>query len=479
MLDQPAHQRVRSLSRLLALAGLAAVLLLTNLHKRDLPGYDDAIYADEARTMLRTGDWWNVRLEGRLDFDKPPLFIWLVAGSMRLFGVADFAARLPAALLGWGTLLLVYLIARELTGKDRLAELSLLVLLTTIVFLHFAIRAMTDVPFTFFFTLSIYCYLRSARQPFFWLICGLSLAAGVMIRSFLGGIPLMLILSHLLLARRAALFSSKYLLGGMLLALGLPLLWFAVQYHQYGVQFLTAHFSFTVENATYTFETHNSRWKTFLVGLLAHPLSLLKFYWPWLPLMLAGLIVQAKKAVVGKDANALLLVLWVLCVVLPFSLIERKPLRYILPAFPAFSILAALMLHRMIPAGWRERAVNGLIATCLIGGLLLNFWYSRRQPMDEMHLLAVAAASVAAPQQQLLLYANGEKRWDHKHQAIWYADRHCQLLLDFSEVKAQLEEPTSAALIIDKESFRQLSEGLAGKTTVLAESQGFVCLGKK
>ncbi|MBL8208118.1 MAG: hypothetical protein JNM09_28045, partial [Blastocatellia bacterium] len=48
--------------------GLTTLLLFANLQRGDLAGYDDAVYAHEGKEMLRSGDWWNVWLNGKLDF---------------------------------------------------------------------------------------------------------------------------------------------------------------------------------------------------------------------------------------------------------------------------------------------------------------------------------------------------------------------------------------------------------------------------
>ncbi|NOT61379.1 MAG: phospholipid carrier-dependent glycosyltransferase, partial [Acidobacteria bacterium] len=114
-----------------ALFTLAALLLFANLHRGDLAGYDDAVYAHEGKQMLARGDWLNVWLNGQLDFDKPPLFIWLEAASFWLLGVNDFAAKFPAALLGLATMALLYHFARQLTANVWLPAWAMLVLATT------------------------------------------------------------------------------------------------------------------------------------------------------------------------------------------------------------------------------------------------------------------------------------------------------------------------------------------------------------
>src|SRR5215471_7457876 len=125
------------------IATMSLIVLFARLHQGDLGGYDDAVYAHEGKRMLATGDWWTVYLNGQPDFDKPPMFIWLESISMKVFGVTDFAARFPSALLGFGSLLLVYLITRELSASYILPILAMMILFCTQFFMRYAMRAMT------------------------------------------------------------------------------------------------------------------------------------------------------------------------------------------------------------------------------------------------------------------------------------------------------------------------------------------------
>src|SRR5712691_8991332 len=58
----------------------------------------DATQAQIARTMLDSGDWVTARINGVIYLEKPPLKYWLIALSFRIFGVHDWAARIPSAL---------------------------------------------------------------------------------------------------------------------------------------------------------------------------------------------------------------------------------------------------------------------------------------------------------------------------------------------------------------------------------------------
>ena len=58
----------------------------------------DAVQAQIARNMIASGDWVTPRLDGVVYLEKPPLIYWMIAGSYKIFGVHDWAARVPVAL---------------------------------------------------------------------------------------------------------------------------------------------------------------------------------------------------------------------------------------------------------------------------------------------------------------------------------------------------------------------------------------------
>ena len=60
----------------------------------------DAVQAQIARNMLQSGDWVTAHLDGIAYLEKSPLKYWMMAASFAIFGVRDWAARLPLALVG-------------------------------------------------------------------------------------------------------------------------------------------------------------------------------------------------------------------------------------------------------------------------------------------------------------------------------------------------------------------------------------------
>jgi len=458
------------------IAAMSLLVLFAKLHLGDLGGYDDAVYAHEGKRMLATGEWWTVYLNGQPDFDKPPMFIWLEALSMKVFGVSDFAARFPSALLGFGSILLVYFITRELTTSYWLPVWAMMILFCTQFFMRYAMRAMTDVPFTFFFELALLFYLIGLRRNRYFILCGAAIGFAVLTRSFLGLIPLGIILGHLTISGRWDAGRAKYLIAGTLLALGLPLVWFVSQYQLHGSKFLALHFSFTFDNLPLT---NGKGADQFGSGLLRYPLFLIKSYWPWLPLMVVGMWSQTKKAIKERDSTGLFLTLWVLALIVPFSLAEFKWLRYIMPAFPAFAILSAVPLNDWITAHWRRLFLKAAYAVlCLtMVGMALNPKYRVRP--EEMRRLAPVAESATIPERKILLYTERLHPDAHMYQIIWYADRYCELLANANEALAKLEREPNAAVIMDKDVFLTsiICEAAASDQTItiLGQTERFIC----
>ena len=100
-----------------AIATFSFIPWLGRLHLFD---WDEINFAETAREMLVTGDYRRVQIGFQPFAEKPPLFMWVQALSMRIFGVGEFAARLPNAIVGIVTLVGIYIVGRQLFDR-RLA----------------------------------------------------------------------------------------------------------------------------------------------------------------------------------------------------------------------------------------------------------------------------------------------------------------------------------------------------------------------
>src|SRR5262245_47043667 len=55
--------------------------------------WDEINFAESSREMLVTGNYFQVQIDFRPFWEKPPLYFWMQAASMKIFGVNEFAAR--------------------------------------------------------------------------------------------------------------------------------------------------------------------------------------------------------------------------------------------------------------------------------------------------------------------------------------------------------------------------------------------------
>lgn len=94
----------------------ALVLFVPGLGAVHLFDWDEINFAEMAREMVVTGDVLRPQIDFKPFHEKPPLFIWLQAACMALFGVGEFAARLPNAVCGALTLLVIHGIGTRVRG---------------------------------------------------------------------------------------------------------------------------------------------------------------------------------------------------------------------------------------------------------------------------------------------------------------------------------------------------------------------------
>jgi 4-amino-4-deoxy-L-arabinose transferase-like glycosyltransferase len=108
---------------------LAVVVRTVSMSALPLTDPTEARYAQVAQEMALSGDWVTPRVwmqEKHIPFlGKPPLFFWAAAGAMKVFGVNEFAARLPSLLSALVLLGLLYVVLEryEARGAGRLGVL--------------------------------------------------------------------------------------------------------------------------------------------------------------------------------------------------------------------------------------------------------------------------------------------------------------------------------------------------------------------
>lgn len=193
----------------------------------------DAVEAQIARNMLQSGDWVIAHLDGVPYLEKSPMVYWVMAVSYRIFGVHDWAARLPLALgailLAWVT----YRYSRWAFG-GRAGFYSGLAVSTCIGLFLFTRIQIPDVLLTLCVCLSFWSFQRAIEpaepHPRFWtIVLSVTIAIGLLLKGLiavvfpLGGIFLYLLATRQLFSQ--ALWKKLHVLTGTLILLAIAAPW--------------------------------------------------------------------------------------------------------------------------------------------------------------------------------------------------------------------------------------------------------------
>jgi 4-amino-4-deoxy-L-arabinose transferase-like glycosyltransferase len=319
---------------------VCVVMLLANLGSPALFDPDEGRNAEKAREILILNDWVTPHHNFLPTLDKPIFYYWLVALSLKFFGVNEAAARLPSVLSALGCILLVYLYARRRWGVGE-ALWSSLVLVTSLGFFVFARVVIFDMPLTFFLTLALLSFHAAAyaadshSRRLHSLVMYAAIGVGTLIKGAVAvAIPGMIIVAYLALTRRWSLLLHLGVGRGALVfsAVVLPwYLWAEARNPGYLDYFL-----WQEHIARYlTPEFDRSRvWYYFMLVLLAG-------FFPW-SLLLPSMVRDLWRKT--NEDSCRFLALWALLPIVFFSLSSSQLPQYILPVFPALALIAGRFL---------------------------------------------------------------------------------------------------------------------------------------
>ena len=163
---------------LVCLSILALAVCLLGLAGFGILDPSDGYYAEVAREMVESGNFLTPHLNYVPWFDKPILCYWLIALSYKTFGISEFAARIPSAVLGASLVPLCFAFCRQFFRR-RSALFSALVLLSAPLWIVLAHLSLTDMTLSFFVWLASGCLiLRVKRHSLNLFLCGY-VAAGL------------------------------------------------------------------------------------------------------------------------------------------------------------------------------------------------------------------------------------------------------------------------------------------------------------
>jgi 4-amino-4-deoxy-L-arabinose transferase-like glycosyltransferase len=375
--------------------GLGLPIFFLGLGTPALYDPHESLYAEVARDMVVRGDWLTPHLNDTRYLDKPPLFYWLIALSYTVFGVSEFAARLPVALAGLGGVLLTWGIGRHLFD-GRSGVLAGLVLTSSVGYFVFSRQLLPDMVFACFTTLSFYGFLRAGdtrgSHASWHLVAIVGLALAVMTKGFIGLFPLAVLATYGLLSGSWHILRGLKSLWGVLVFSALIVPW---------------HLSIGWQHEGYVWHYFvNEHFLRFLgqrqpLDFISLPLPiffLVLFLWllPWSPYL--GLALPRQWPQLGRplpreDAGYVLVLLWAGMFLSFFALSRARLPQYCLPAMPALALLIGKSLHERY-AGSVSSTTSLLTATAM--SLLLPALASFLLPayLGQYHQLGLTTQAV-------------------------------------------------------------------------------------
>ena len=451
--------------------GIVALARLLTLGLYPLTDTTEARYAEVARKMVELGDWITPWYDYGVPFwAKPPLTTWLTAASIKLFGVNEFAARLPYFLLAVVIAWLVWGWVSRRSRREALLAVSLLS--GTMLYFIASAAVMTDLGLVLGTTLAMrgfWARFESAapdRPHEAWLLfvgLGIGLLAKGPIAVVLSAMPI--VLWAIFTGNVVTTWKKIPWIRGGLISLAIAAPWYVMAEMRtpgfWEYFFIGEHWNrFTVTGwagdkyGTAHATTRGAIWLLALGACL-----------PWtvlLPMLALGrkTITQPAQAPAPvltdkRDWRAYLLA-WSVAPCLFFTLSGNILWTYVLPALPALAMLAAGWLARDV----RTRLVEGVVAAgVLIMALLVGAFFLREQIGDSWKTAktVVQEYRLRNTDNRLLLFVG-----ELPYSASFYTKGKARSVAGPAELALRLSQgPMYLALNADQ--VRALTPELAGK----------------
>jgi len=387
----------------LVLAGFCGFLFFFGLAFFGLVGADEPRYAQVAREMLARHDWITPTLGAKPWLEKPPFYYWQAMLAYSIFGVSDWAARLPSSMDATFMVVAIYLFLKRFRPGFQID--GALMTASAAGVIGFARAASTDMPLAAMFTIALlawYAWYESGAKRFlalFYAFLALGALAKGPVAPFLAGAIVVVFAAvkhdHRLLLR-------SLWIPGMLLfcAIGLP--WYIA------VQVKTPEF-FQV----FIFQHNLARFGT---NLYHHK----EPFWYYVPVVLLGLIpwtvvvaaslaenirvwwAEREQILGSEDALNVFLVIWLIVPVIFFSLSQSKLPGYIVPALPAGTLLLAEYVRRRVTDSESPSilliVLHSIVAAALIVPALMIQYIvlQHRLPWGKASVISFTFAAVLA-----------------------------------------------------------------------------------
>jgi hypothetical protein len=366
----------------------------------------DAVQAQIARNMVDKGDWVIAQLDGVPYLEKSPVIYWLIAISYRIFGVHDWAARIPVA---FSALLLVWVTYRygRWAFEERAGYYAGVVLATCVGLFLFTRIQIPDVMLTLAVCLAFWAFQRATdpeeARPSLWAaVLAASLGVGVMLKGLIalvipgGGIFVYLVLTRQLFSREV--WKRLHVVSGAAIFLAIAAPW-----HILATLRMPPYLDFTMHSSPG--EYHGFFWFYFMNEHVLRFLNLryprdyntvprpafwllhLVWLFPW-SVYFPAAARQNFKPSDRAGKTRLLALCWTLFLLVFFTFSTTQEY-YSMPIYPAFALLLGSAMARNDSwTLWGTRVLGVISAVCAVCvAILLVLVRGMAAPGDISHAL--------------------------------------------------------------------------------------------
>ncbi len=351
---------------------VSALLFLPFLGGVRLFDWDEVNFAECAREMIVSGDYMHMQIDFRPFYEKPPIFIWLQVLCMKAFGINEFAARLPNALLGIVTMLILHGIGTRLYS-NRMGILWCVVYAGSLLPTFYFHSGIIDPLFNLFIFLSVWWMLKSTQQHYMRnaLIAGVFAGAAVMTKGPVGfGLVMLTTGIAWIVLRRSMPLPWKHVLVASATTIATASIWFIVDYIQNGPTFIMENLAYQVRLLTTGDAGHEQPW-------YYHPVVVAIGCYPASMLIGGGIRSTTDETPLQRMMRVWMIVLGAVVLVV-FSLVKTKIVHYSSMTYLPLTFLAALALERMLASRghWKLPTTIGLsiVGVVLTAATVLVPW---------------------------------------------------------------------------------------------------------
>jgi len=222
---------------------VALALYLFRLGGFPLYDYDEATYGGIALATLQNHAFFTLHSLTGPWFEKPPLYIWGIMASIKLFGISEWSIRLPSALCGVSAVALIYLLVMEMADDVTTATLASTALLVMPLFYFEGRQSRMDIPVIAAILFTLLAFIKGRKDRRWFLLMGVGLATAVMIKSVIGllvGVPIIL---FALFFKEWKWIKNRYFWAGSGIGLLLLLPWHLYELSHFGNGFWSIYFT--------------------------------------------------------------------------------------------------------------------------------------------------------------------------------------------------------------------------------------------